>query len=41
MVEIREAEVPCFINRWHNSLNTLKQSAEIISLGFYVLSLQG
>lgn len=33
MVDLRTAEVPCFINRWYNSLTTLKGSAEIIFLG--------
>lgn len=38
MVELT-AEVPCFINRWHSSLTTLKQSAEIIFWGvLYSLS---
>lgn len=41
MVELKAAEVPCFINRWHSSLTTLKQNAEILFFGFYVLYLQG
>lgn len=34
MVEVRAVEVPRFIKRWHSSLTTLKQSAEILFSGF-------